>query len=198
MVVRRNKYGRLARELNVKSADSIGLVHVYTGNGPGKTRAAIGLAMRALGQGYEVNIIQFLKGKWKGKEEFGEVKIADKLDGLHINRYGTGKLIQKEDDIEDIDLRLAAEGLKHAERLLEVDGPRIVILDEVHVAIHYGLLKLNDILELIETRAENIELILTGEKAPQEIREKADYLVIFESEKHPYQDGIEARKGIEY
>lgn len=187
-------------EMGAKSADKtdLGLVHCYTGGGPGKTRSALGLAMRALGHGYEVHVIQFMKGRWRGKDEFGELKTAKKLEGLQINRFGSGKLIEKQEDISDLDKKLALEGLRRAKELLSSKEPMLVILDEVNVALHFRLLKLDDVLTLIEDKPDGVELVLTGRKAPEEIKERSDYLVVFNPLKHPYSKGVQARKGIEY
>lgn len=184
----------------MKSVDEnqLGMVHVYTGSGPGKTRSAFGIAMRALGHGYRVYIIQFMKGRWRGAEEFGEIKTAKKLEKLQVARFGTGEFIGKGEKPEEIDKKLAAEGLKQARDLMNKGDYDLLILDEVNMALHFGLIELDEILSLIEDKPEHMELILTGRKAKKEIRDKADYLITYNAEKHPYQKGIKARKGIEY
>ena len=186
--------------MSVKSVkgSGLGLIHCYTGDGSGKTRAAFGLALRALGHGYEVHIVQFMKGKWRDKEEFGEVKTAEKIECLYVYRFGTGKLIREKEEVTDIDREMASRGLDHVIELFQKNGPKLVVLDEVNIALYYGLLKLDKVIKVIENKPENVELILTGENAPSMIRSKADYLVEFRNIKHPYQEGLEARKGIEY
>lgn len=178
--------------------NKLGMVHVYTGNGPGKTRSALGMAMRALGHGYNVYIIQFMKGRWRGEEEFGEIETAKKLEGIQIARFGTGKLIQEGEEPEEADKKLALEGIKQARELMNEGDYNVVILDEVNIAIYFGLVELEEILSLLEQGPEYVELILTGRKARREIREKADYLVIHNVIKYPYQRGVEARIGIEF
>jgi cob(I)alamin adenosyltransferase len=177
---------------------SLGLIHCYTGDGSGKTRAALGLALRALGHGYEAHIVQFMKGRWRDKEEFGEVKTAGKIEGFFVYRFGAGKLIRGKEEVTDIDREWASNGLDHVKELFQKNGPKLVVLDEINIALYYGLLDVEKVVEVIENKPENVELVLTGENAPSLIRSKADYLVEFRNIKHPYQEGLEARKGIEY
>jgi cob(I)alamin adenosyltransferase len=178
--------------------NDFGLVHCHTGDGPGKTRSAFGLALRAIGHGYEAHVVQFLKGNWLGKAPFGEVITAKGIERLHITRFGTGKLFREKGDITELDKKQAKRGLDHVKELYQKSGPKLVILDEINIALYYDILKTEEILELIEDKPESVELVLTGEKAPEGIKEKADYLIEYKKLKHPYDEGIEARKGIEY
>jgi cob(I)alamin adenosyltransferase len=170
-----------------------GLVQVYTGNGKGKTSAAFGLALRAIGRGLEVYIIQFIKGGF----DYGELYIADKLPGLKLKAFGRGKFVsEKEPDKEDVDL--AEEALKTAEEAVKSHEYDVIVLDEVNVALNLRLIKTERVLQLIREKPIQTELILTGRKAPKEIIEAADLVTEMTEVKHPYNLGFRARKGIEY
>jgi cob(I)alamin adenosyltransferase len=170
-----------------------GLVQVYTGNGKGKTSAAFGLALRAIGRGLKVYIIQFIKGGF----DYGELYIADKLPGLTLKAFGRGKFVsEKEPDKEDIDL--AKEALKTAEEAVKSHEYDVIVLDEVNVALNLRLIKIERVLRLIREKPIQTELVLTGRKAPNEIIEAADLVTEMTEVKHPYNSGFRARKGIEY
>ena len=170
-----------------------GLVQVYTGNGKGKTSAAFGLALRAIGRGLEVYIIQFIKGGF----DYGELYIADKLPGLKLKAFGRGKFVsEKEPDKEDVDL--AEEALRTAEEAVKSHEYDVIVLDEVNVALNLRLIKTERVLQLIREKPIQTELVLTGRKAPKEIIEAADLVTEMTEVKHPYHSGFRARKGIEY
>jgi len=170
-----------------------GLVQVYTGNGKGKTSAAFGVAIRAVGRGLKVYIIQFIKGGF----DYGELYIVDKLPGLKLKAFGRGKFVaEKKPDKVDVDL--AEEALATAEEAVLSGEYDIVILDEVNVALNLKLIKTEKVLELIEKRPQHTELILTGRNAPVEIVQAADLVTEMLEIKHPYNSGFRARKGIEY
>ncbi len=170
-----------------------GLVQVYTGNGKGKTSAAFGLALRAIGRGLEVYIIQFIKGGF----DYGELYIADKLPGLKLKAFGRGKFVsEKEPDKEDVDL--AEEALRTAEEAVKSHEYDVIVLDEVNVALNLRLIKTERVLQLIREKPVQTELVLTGRKAPKEIIEAADLVTEMTEVKHPYHSGFRARKGIEY
>jgi len=170
-----------------------GLVQVYTGNGKGKTSAAFGLALRAIGRGLEVYIIQFIKGGF----DYGELYIADKLPGLKLKAFGRGKFVsEKKPDKEDVDL--AEEALKTAEEAVKSHEYDVIVLDEVNVALNLRLIKTERVLQLIREKPIQTELVLTGRKAPKEIIEAADLVTEMTEVKHPYNSGFRARKGIEY
>jgi cob(I)alamin adenosyltransferase len=170
-----------------------GLVQVYTGNGKGKTSAAFGLALRAIGRGLEVYIIQFIKGGF----DYGELYIADKLPGLKLKAFGRGKFVsEKEPDKEDVDL--AEEALRTAEEAVKSHEYDVIVLDEVNVALNLRLIKTERVLQLIREKPVQTELVLTGRKAPKEIIEAADLVTEMTEVKHPYNSGFRARKGIEY
>ncbi len=164
------------------------MIHVYTGNGKGKTTAAIGLAIRAIGRGKRVKIVQFMK-----KGEYGELIALKKL-GIAVEQFGTFEFVDR-DRVKREDIELAEKALKRAEELLlDCD---LLILDEINVAIDYNLIALEDVLELME-KAKDKEIVLTGRYAREEIIEKADYVTEMREIKHPYRRGIEGREGIEF
>ena len=170
-----------------------GLVQVYTGNGKGKTSAAFGLALRAIGNGFKVFVIQFIKGGF----DYGELQAVKFLPNLELRAFGRGKFISKmPPDKEDV--RLAREGFELAKRVIERGDFDIVILDEINVAIHLKLIKLDEVLNLILNKPKHVELVLTGRNAPAEIADVADLVTEMKEVKHPYASGVQPRKGIEY
>ena len=170
-----------------------GLIQVYTGNGKGKTSAAFGLALRALGRGLNVYIIQFIKGGF----DYGELYIVDKLPNLTLKAFGRGRFITEKPPKKE-DVNLAEEALALAEEVVRNGEYDIVILDEINVALNLRLISLEKILELINNKPEHVELVLTGRYAPPEIIETADLVTEMIEVKHPFSKGYQARKGIEY
>lgn len=170
-----------------------GLVQVYTGNGKGKTTAALGLALRAVGHGFKVAMIQFLKG-W---DFYGEIASSALLPGFKLLRTGRAEFVDKENPHPD-DLKEARRGLELAKEALLSGEYDLVILDEVNVALHYGLVELKDVLELIEAKPLGVELVLTGRYAPRELIDRADLVSEVVEVKHPYREGVPARQGVEY
>ncbi|NLX86035.1 MAG: cob(I)yrinic acid a,c-diamide adenosyltransferase [Clostridiales bacterium] len=168
-----------------------GYVQVYTGDGKGKTTAAIGLAVRAVGAGLKVFIGQFVKGM-----HYSEL---DALKRFHpdivIKQYGRGCFIEREPSEEDISS--AREGLEDIRRAVLSGEYDLVILDEANIAVFFGLIPAMDFVKLIEARPEGVELVFTGRRAPQEILERADLVSEIKEIKHYYQKGVPARKGIE-
>jgi len=169
-----------------------GLIQVYTGNGKGKTGAAFGLALRAMGRGLKVCVIQFMKGGF----DYGESHMAGRLPLLEMAVYGRGHFIADRPTAEDFaDAKKAFGHAKHAIHGGKFD---IVILDEVNVAMHLGLLSVGEVTEVLRNRPSQVEVILTGRHAPLEIINLADLVTEMREVKHPYAQGIKARKGIEY
>lgn len=205
---------KIKRPIIVEGEDDkskLGLVHVYTGDGKGKTTASLGLALRAIGNGFKVYMIQFLKSG-----STGELVSSKNLEGFTIEQYGVDILKERqrqktlmdyaerkakgtrfvfEPDIEEKES--CERGLKHAKGIINSKEYDLVILDEINCAIDKGLIKLEDAIELIKNHG-NTELILTGRDAPKEIIELADYVSVIQRVKHPWQKGIKARRGIEY
>lgn len=171
-----------------------GMVHVYTGNGKGKTTASLGLALRALGHGYRVFMLQFMKGS----KEYGELQAAEKyLPNLTIVQSGLETFVIKENPSKE-DLDLARRGLDIAKKTVTDGIYEMVILDEINVALDFNLIPLAEVLELIKDRPPHVELVLTGRYVPQEVIDAADLVSDVTLVKHPYYQGVEAREGIEY
>lgn len=166
------------------------LIQVYTGNGKGKTTAALGLALRASGAGLKVHIGQFAKGK-----ECSELQALKKLENITIEQFGTCRFIKKP-TIKDI--ALARKGLRKAKKIFRQKKYNVVILDEINVALNLKLLKLKSVLKLFKKIPRGCELILTGRDAPKEIINCADLVSDIKEKKHYFRKGIKARKGIEY
>ncbi len=170
----------------------VGLVHLYTGNGKGKTTAAFGLALRMVGRGKRVLIIQFMKGR-----PTGEVIASKKLEPmLEVRQFGTPRFVDPKNPDEE-SVKMAKEGLELARRSMK-SSYDLVVLDEVNVAVAFGLLDEGEVLEAIRGRNERVEVVLTGRYAPQSFYEIADYVTEFREIKHPFTKGIKAREGVEY
>jgi cob(I)alamin adenosyltransferase len=171
-----------------------GFIQIYTGEGKGKTTAALGLALRAVGRELKVVVIQFLKGD----RETGELNMARSLSPqLVIKPMGRDGFVDPDNPgVEDI--RLAREALEEAERILDERVCDVLILDEINVAVSLNLIEEGAVLKLMDDKPDNVELILTGRGAPASLLEKADLVTKMESTKHYFDHGIGARKGIEY
>lgn len=170
-----------------------GLVQVYTGDGKGKTTAALGLALRAVGQGRKVYMIQFMKG-WPLSRELETVQ---RIPNLTLRQFGRPNFVNKKNP-HPIDICLAHEALAHAQEIVMAGQHDLVILDEINVALDFGLIPLAEVLALIAGRPPHVELVLTGRYAPREIIAQADLVTEMRQIKHPYDEGVEARRGIEF
>ena len=169
-----------------------GLVQVYTGNGKGKTTAALGLALRAVGNGLNVLMVQFMKGT-----SSGELEAARRLSPfLTIIKAGREGFIFK-GEVDPVDLKMAEEGFLLAKKAIEDREYDIVILDEINMAVDFGLIPLSDLLQLVDSKPVTVELVLTGRNAKPELLEKADLVTEMVERKHYYAKGVPARKGIE-
>jgi cob(I)alamin adenosyltransferase len=175
----------------LKKQGDLGLVQVYAGRGKGKTTAALGLAMRAAGHNLKVAIVHFMK-IW----DYGEVKSLKKL-GIDLFRYGTTELIDPTNP-SPADFEEAKRALSRAEAIIEKGGYNILILDEITLAIDFKLIPLKRVLDLLDKKPDNLELVLTGRNCPQELIDRADLVSIIDEIKHPFKKGIEARRGIEF
>lgn len=169
-----------------------GYIQVYTGNGKGKTTAAIGQALRALGAGFTVFIGQFVKGRTYQENEM----ITKHLMNITVKQYGLGCFIV--DVPTDKDIEAAQKGLKEMKKIIHSGVYDMVIMDEVNIALYYKLIDIEVIADLMKNKPGQVELILTGRYAPQEIIDLADLVTEMREIKHHYQKGIPARKGIEY
>lgn len=171
-----------------------GYVQIYTGDGKGKTTSALGLALRASGHGMKTAIIQFMKGD----TSYGEVLAIEKIPEISLHQYGTLEFI-REGGQREIDYEEAHAALEKAKQMMEDQEISILILDEINVALHFGLLELSRVLALIKSKPPHLELILTGRRVPKEIEAAADLVTRFIEEKHYYNTlGLQARMGIEF
>lgn len=168
-----------------------GKVHVYTGQGKGKTTAAIGLAIRAAGAGLRVCMHQFIKGKY-----YNELRTLEKIKNIKVKQCGRGCFIRTKPKPADIEC--ARMGLASARADVMSGKYDLVILDEANVALKLGLIKLADVLDLINRRPDCVEIVLTGRGAPRRLVSCADYVTRFIKVKHPFDKGLLARRGIEH
>ena len=169
-----------------------GLIIVNTGNGKGKTTAALGVALRGCGYGMKVIMLQFFKGKWK----YGELRSAPKLETFEIRPMGQGFTWESK-DIE-VDKRMVREAWQAAREKILSEGYDVVILDEINYALSYGFLPLEDVVDFLRKKPAMLHVILTGRDARPEIIEIADMVTEMREIKHPFQQGISAQKGIEF
>jgi cob(I)alamin adenosyltransferase len=173
-----------------------GLIIVHTGPGKGKTTAALGAALRAVGQGLKVLMIQFIKGSW----HYGELDAARMLgeDHLTIIPMGRGfvKVGTEQPDSEDV--RLVEEAWKFAADQIQRGAYNLIVLDEINYAISYKMLDPERVVEVLKNKPEGIHVILTGRNAPPALVELADLVTEMREIKHPFQQGVQAQRGIEY
>ncbi len=171
-----------------------GLVQIYTGDGKGKTTAALGLALRAMGHGLSVAVVQFLKGEDKP----GEVLFAEKIaPSMGFYRFGTGDFIIGRSPSQE-EIRLAEQGVGIISKLMSEQTVDLLILDEVSHAVNLGLITVNVVVDLINARPQAMELVLTGRDFPEQILDTADLVSNIQMVKHPFEQGVPARLGIEY
>ncbi len=172
---------------------SKGMIQVYTGTGKGKTTAALGLAMRASGHGLKVYIIQFMKGNIR----YGEVETARQLSpNVVLKQMGRETFVDRNNP-DRIDIELAQKAFQQAKEVIGGGKYDIVVLDEINVAVDYGLISLETLLDLLDSKPAHVELILTGRYAKGEVIERADLVTEMVEVKHYYRNGIPSRKGIE-
>lgn len=172
---------------------SKGLVQVFTGNGKGKTSAALGAVLRAVGHGLKVSIVFFMKGKYP----YGEFSTLPKLPHVDVASFGLRCLINPA-EINPEEIEQAKLALSAARKAMLSGNYDMVVLDEVNVAVYFKLIELDDVVRLIGDKPRNVELILTGRYADAKLIELADLVTEMVKLKHPYDKGIKARKGIEY
>jgi len=169
-----------------------GLVQIYTGNGKGKTTSAFGLALRASGQGKKILIAQFMKG-----QPYGENISLKENKNIDIVQYGWEACIRK-DEVRELHKRIVENGLSECLVKMLENSYDIVILDEIIVSIWFGLLDEKKLFDFINVKPLETELVLTGRYASEALVEKADLVTEMREIKHPYEKGIQARKGIEF
>lgn len=193
--------------------NELGLIHVYTGKGKGKTTAALGLGFRAAGHGFRVHMIQFMKGR----SYAGELTAANKLSPLFtISQFGRGcrigSLIKqgykkcnacgdcfiKDRGVNEEDLEYTGFALQEARDYMLAEACDMLLLDEIGNALRYKLVTVEQVIDLIKLKPEKVELILTGRGIPEEILQLADLVTEMTEIKHPYKKGIASRRGVEY
>lgn len=170
-----------------------GLVQLFTGNGKGKTSAALGVALRALGHNLRVHIIFFMKGSYP----YSEQQTLAQLPNISFSSFGQDYFIDP-DNIKPKEKEQARKGLEKAREVILSGNHDVVILDEINVAVGWKLLEVNEVLELIKNKPQNVELILTGRYADARLIDSADLVTEMVKVKHPYDRGIKARGGIDY
>lgn len=171
-----------------------GLVQVYTGNSKGKSTAAFGLALRAVGHGFHVYIVQFMKGS----AYYGELVSFKRLEPeCRLEHFGLQGWVKK-GQAKPEDIAEAQRALARAEELMLSGDWDLIILDEINNALWFELVKVEEVMEFLSKKPEHVELILTGRNAPEQILAAAQLVTEMVEIKHPYQLGIDARKGIEY
>jgi cob(I)alamin adenosyltransferase len=168
-----------------------GYVQVYTGDGKGKTTAALGLTLRAAGHGLRSYVGQFMKG-----QTYGELEALRDHPLITIEQYGDARCIRRE-DVSAEDVARARRGLERAAEAMISGRYEIVVLDEINVALWFGLLSVEDVLALLDRRPKDVELVLTGRRAAAEVLDRADLVTEMKEVKHYYRSGLQAREGIE-
>jgi cob(I)alamin adenosyltransferase len=171
-----------------------GRIQVYTGNGKGKTTAALGLALRAAGRGMKTYMAQFMK-----KGEYGELLAVERhLAGLvTIEQFGLPEFHHREQGVSAAEVRAAEAGLAAAAAALVGGSYQVVVLDEINTLLHFQIVPLAAVLRLMEQRPAAVELVLTGRYAPQAVLDRADLVTEMREVRHYYEKGLQARTGIE-
>lgn len=173
-----------------------GLVVVYTGKGKGKTTAALGMALRAIGHDYKICMIQFIKGSW----HYGEMSSSKRLEPeFELTAVGKGFVgILDDRTPKEVHQKIAKEAIQIAKEKILAEKHDIVILDEINYAVNLGLVDVNDVLDLIKIKPNKVTLVLTGNHVRQEVVDAADLVTEMKEIKHPFQRGIRAKKGIDF
>ena len=171
-----------------------GLVQIYTGNGKGKTTAALGLSLRALGRGFKVCFIQFLKGRMKLCD--GAFLALKRDRNFEYASYGTGKFVIGKPTRRDF--QEASRAFEHAEEAIMKGRYEVVVLDEITHAVNLGLIDVKEVIELIRNKPSTVEIVLTGRAADRRLVDVADLVTEMREVKHPFSHGVKAREGIEF
>ncbi len=173
-----------------------GLTIVYTGKGKGKTTAALGIALRATGYKKKICMIQFIKGSWHYGEMESSKRLEPEFEMVAIGKGFVG-IIDDKSPKEDHQ-KIAKEAIRISNEKIQSGKYDIVILDEVNYAVNLNLISLDDVLDLIKSKPENVDLVLTGNYAKEEVIEAADLVTEMKEIKHPFQKGIKAKEGIDF
>jgi cob(I)alamin adenosyltransferase len=169
-----------------------GYVQLYTGDGKGKTTAALGLALRSAGHKRRVFIGQFMKG-----QHYGELSALADIDEIDIEQFGDAVCIRRE-EVTDLHRQHAEQGIRRIEEILSSGIYQVVIMDEIAVTIWFGIVDLERVLGVLQRRPDGVEMILTGRRAPERLIEAADLVTEMQEIRHYYRDGVPAREGIEF
>jgi cob(I)alamin adenosyltransferase len=170
-----------------------GCIQVYTGNGKGKTTAALGLALRAAGAGLKVFVAQFIKKKRCSEHNIIRSRLADLIT---VKQFGQGLILKR--SATNSDMKAAQKGLAEIRKAIASNEYDVVILDEVNVAVHYHLIGLTDLIDLMEKKPGGVELVITGRYADAKVIAKADLVTEMREIRHYKEKGTKARRGIEY
>ena len=188
----------VAADDSIKGRQGYGLIQVLTGNGKGKTTAALGQAIRAVGAGKKVGIVYFDKG---GIDHYFERLVLEKLEGVTFVATGRDRIDPStgrfDFSIQDVDLAEAKRGLEEVHKMF-TSGYYLVIMDEINSTTDLGMITVESILELMKKKPEATELVLTGRNAPQEFIEKAHLVSEIKLRKHYFYSGVKAREGLDY
>jgi cob(I)alamin adenosyltransferase len=182
----------LARQKKFPKGRRIGLVIVNTGHGKGKTTAALGTAIRAIGVGFKVKMIQFIKGSW----DYGELRVAERLEGLEIVPMGEGFTWETKNRERDVEV--AGRAWAACRKAIEKNEYDLLIFDEINITMALGYLDVGVVIEALKARPNDMHVILTGRDAPQELIDFADLVTEMKEIKHPFNEGINAQRGIEF
>jgi len=186
----------LVYDVRISIMGEDGLVIVYTGGGKGKTTAALGMALRAVGYGHKVCMIQFIKGSWHYGEMDSSKKLAPEFELVAIGKGFVG-ILDDTSPKEDHE-KYAEEAIKVCKDKILSEKYDLVILDEINYAVNLGLISSDDVIELIKIKPKKLDLVLTGNHAKEEIIELADLVTEMKEIKHPLKSGIKAKKGIDF
>ena len=186
----------LVRNEWINLVDKKGLTIVYTGGGKGKTTAALGIALRATGYNKKICMIQFIKGSWHYGEMDSSKRLEPEFEMVAVGKGFVGILDDKSPK-EDHE-KIAQEAIKISNEKIQSGKYDIVILDEINYAVNLQLISVNDVMNLIKTKPESLDLVLTGNHAKDEVIEMADLVTEMKQVKHPFQLGIKAKEGIDF
>ena len=178
---------------NPQESYSKGLIEIFTGDGKGKTSAALGLALRALGHGLKVFVVYFMKGNFP----YGEQKILSQLANIEFAKYGQLSFVDP-NNVTQAEKEEAKRALETARKAILSNNYDVVILDEINVAAAWKLIDIDEVINLIDEKPDKVELVLTGRYADDKLIDMADLVTNMTKVKHPYDKGISSRRGIDY
>ena len=192
MISRKKIVGIIVSQNSPKASD-LGLIHVISGDGKGKTTSSLGLALRAAGHGFRTLIIQLMKKGWN----YGELTAIQNIPQITIEQFGTPEFVDKKSP-KEIDYKEAEAAINRIKQAIFNETWDILILDEINVAIDFNLVSEDEVIDLLKRKPKKLEVILTGRDATDNIISLADYHTEVCEKKHPYQQNILARKGVEF